>query len=217
MLKLNALSKSYGSKDVIRSLNLELNDRGIFAISGPNGIGKSTLFRMIAGAEVQSAGTIQMGELNPVDQPIEYRKAVSWTPEMDGVFPFLTPEDYFRFLISVRSLPASLYPFQLIESLALTPFVRTKFESLSLGNKKKTLLIGALMVPHRLLLLDESFAGFDAKSQIVLRDLLLEAGQHSLVLLVNHDLAQLEGLEFTELRLEQDERETRLLMARTLA
>jgi ABC-2 type transport system ATP-binding protein len=213
MLKLSALSKSYGSKPVIRSLNLELRDRGIFAISGPNGIGKSTLFRLLAGAEVQSSGSIQLGELNPVDQPIVYRQAVSWTPEMDGVFPFLTPEDYFRFLISVRSLDASLYPHALIEDLALSPFTRTKFESLSLGNKKKTLLIGALMVPHRLLLLDESFAGFDAKSQIVLRSLLVKAGQDALVLLVNHDMAQLEDLAFQELKLLQDEMETRLVLS----
>lgn len=205
VLQIKELSKSYQDKKVLKSLSYSFDTPGVYAVSGPNGIGKSTLFRLIAGAEAPSSGQVILDGLTPEQHRIAYRQKVSWAPEMDGVFPFMTPEEYFRLILQIRAVPLSQYPSALIEQLALTPFLRTKFQELSLGNKKKTLLIAALMIPFRVLLLDEACTGFDRSSQQTFKKLMSLFAPQSIILLVNHDADQLEGIPLTPLELVQED------------
>ncbi|WP_141734399.1 ABC transporter ATP-binding protein [Oligoflexus tunisiensis] len=206
MLHLHEVCKSYQDKKVLESLTFDFTTRGIYAIAGPNGIGKSTLFRVIAGAEPPSSGRVELNGLNPMVHRIAYRQKVSWTPEMDGVFPFMTPEEYFRLILQIRGRPGSEYPHGLIQQLALTPFLRTRFDELSLGNKKKTLLIAALMVPFEVLLLDEACTGFDRPSQQTFKKLMSAIAPQAIILLVNHDADQLDGIPLVPLQMVHEQK-----------
>lgn len=212
LLQLDKLCKSYQDKKVLESLSFEFQDPGVYAIAGPNGIGKSTLFRLIAGAEAPSSGRVLLDGLNPHDHRIDYRQKVSWAPEMDGIFPFITADEYFRLILNIRGQPATDFPQKLIEELALTPFLRTRYDELSLGNKKKTLLIGALMVPCAVLLLDEACTGFDRTAQETFKRLMKDFARRAIILLVNHDADQLEGIPLTALEM-QHRGQTRLIQA----
>ncbi|HYX32967.1 MAG TPA: ABC transporter ATP-binding protein [Oligoflexus sp.] len=206
MLLLQNVSKSYQDKKVLESLNFIFETHGVYAIAGPNGIGKSTLFRLIAGAESPSTGRVELQGLNPEDHRIAYRQKVSWAPEMDGMFPFVTPEEYFRLILQIRGRPTAEFPHALIQSFALTPFLRTRFDELSLGNKKKTLLIAAVMVPFEVLLLDEACTGFDRQSQQTFKGLMRDLAPRAIILLVNHDADQLENIPLTLLQMVHKQR-----------
>lgn len=206
VLHLDKLCKSYQDKKVLESLSFDFTSYGVYAIAGPNGIGKSTLFRVIAGAEPASSGRVAFRGLNPEDHRIPYRQKVSWAPEMDGVFPFITPEEYFRLILQIRGRPAAEFPQALIEQLALSPFLRTRYDELSLGNKKKTLLIAALMVPFEVLLLDEACTGFDRSSQQTFKILMRELAPRAIILLVNHDADQLEDIPLTPLQMVHEQK-----------
>jgi ABC-2 type transport system ATP-binding protein len=206
VLRLHQLCKSYQDKKVLESLSFDFTGPGVYAISGPNGIGKSTLFRVLAGAEPPSSGLVELDGLNPMRHRVAYRLKVSWAPEMDAVFPFVTPEEYFRLILQIRGRPAREFPQGLIEELALTPFLHTRFDALSMGNRKKTLLIAALMVPFDLLLLDEACTGFDRPSQQTFKRLMSALAPKAIVLLVNHDADQLEGIPLTPLQMVHEQR-----------
>jgi ABC-type multidrug transport system ATPase subunit len=202
LLQLDRLCKSYQDKKVLEALSFDFPAPGVYAIAGPNGIGKSTLFRLIAGAEAPSSGRVVLDGLNPTDHRMAYRQKVSWAPEMDGIFPFITPDEYFRLILNIRGQPAADFPQKLIDDLALTPFLRTRYDELSLGNKKKTLLIAALMVPATVLLLDEACTGFDRSAQETFKKLMRDFAARAIILLVNHDADQLEGIPLTALEMQ---------------
>jgi ABC-type multidrug transport system ATPase subunit len=206
VLHLDKLCKSYQDKKVLESLSFNFASHGVYALAGPNGIGKSTLFRLIAGAEAPSSGHVELNGLNPEKHRIAYRQKVSWAPEMDGIFPFITPEEYFRLILHIRGCSSTDFPQNLIQQLALAPFLRTRFDELSLGNKKKTLLIAALMVPFEVLLLDEACTGFDRQSQQSFKKLMQELAPRAIILLVNHDADQLEGIPLTALQMVHEEK-----------
>lgn len=161
---------------------------------GNNGAGKTTLMRLLLDLAVPDAGAVHIGG-QPVGETTTWRREVASFLDRSFLLDFLTPFEFFLYV-------GSLYGRTEAEVEAYLPFFHDLLEpavmqrraplirDLSLGNQKKVGLIGAFVCAPRLLVLDEPFANLDPRSQMRLRNVLLQQSRDfgTTLLVSSHDL-----------------------------
>lgn len=171
-LKATNLKKHYGSRQVVKGVNLTVRSGEIVGLLGPNGAGKTTTFYMVVGLVVADDGDIELDGKSLAHMPI-YQRArlgVSYLPQEASVFRKLTVEDNIRAILELqvdengrfiqkdeieRRLEALLDELQI-------QHIRTNMAlSLSGGERRRTEIARALAASPRFILLDEPFAGVD--------------------------------------------------------
>ena len=152
--------RSFGTKTVLRDLHLTLEAGKITALSGPSGVGKTTVLRMIAGLERPDAGDI-LGAPPMHD--------VSYVFQEPRLLPWLTARDNIRCVLADRRDRAGTAD-RFLETVELTDAACQLPEQLSGGMQQRVSLARALAAERPVLLMDEPFRGLD----IALRDRLIE-------------------------------------------
>ena len=178
MLEIKNLSKSFDGKTLFGNFNLSFKDKGVYAIVGESGIGKTTLLRMIAGLDNDYTGEIVGGGT----------KKVSFAFQEYRLFPWLSAIDNVVFAISDRKDEAvrkkaydMLLTLGFSESdMNLTP------SGLSGGMKQRVSIARAMLFDRPILLLDEPTKELDPVNSDIVRSLILEESKRRLVILVTH-------------------------------
>ena len=167
VLKVDGLCKSFGDRVLIDNLSFELPRNGIVGVIGPNGVGKSTLFKMIVGKEQPTSGTLELGEtvkLSYVDQGregIDSKKNV-WEVVSDGL-------DYM--MVCETEVPSRAY----VASFGFKGSDQQKPAGvLSGGERNRLNLALTLKQGGNLLLLDEPTNDLDVETLSSLEEALLE-------------------------------------------
>ena len=167
VLKVDGLCKSFGDRVLIDNLSFELPRNGIVGVIGPNGVGKSTLFKMIVGKEQPTSGTLELGEtvkLSYVDQGregIDPKKNV-WEVVSDGL-------DYM--MVCETEVPSRAY----VASFGFKGSGQQKPAGvLSGGERNRLNLALTLKQGGNLLLLDEPTNDLDVETLSSLEEALLE-------------------------------------------
>jgi ABC-type multidrug transport system ATPase subunit len=151
---------------------------GVTLVRGGDGVGKTTLLRLLAGVLPAQGGALCVHGTWLAGQPSLYRQQVFWVdPRTDAHDP-LTPADWFR------SLPA-LYPsfdearlYALVDGFGLSPHIDKPLYMLSTGSRRKVWLAAGFASGAALTLLDEPFAALDKASAGFVLELLDEAARH---------------------------------------
>ncbi len=158
VLALEALRAGYAGSVVLEDINLVVHEGEAVALLGRNGVGKTTTLRAITGTLRGSAGRIMLDGAD-ITHARTYeinRRGISLVPEGRRLFPNLTTIE--NLLIAARPGGASLEEvFELFPKLRILQ--RSKAESLSGGERQMLAIARALMVPARVILLDEPFEG----------------------------------------------------------
>lgn len=174
-IKLNNISKAFGNFEVLKPLNLEIEDGKMVGLLGPSGSGKTTLLRIIAGLESADKGQILFGDQNVTKTHVRDRK-VGFVFQHYALFRHMTVADNVAFGLNV--LPRKQRPDavsiqktvnELLERVQLPHLAQRYPEQLSGGQKQRIALARALAVKPRILLLDEPFGALDAKVRMELR------------------------------------------------
>ncbi len=158
LLRLDGVRGGYGGSVVLDGLDLVVHEGEAVALLGRNGVGKTTTLRAITGTVAKSAGRISIGGTDiTTAKPYEInRLGISLVPEGRRLFPNLTVIENLR--IAARPGGASLEQvFELFPKLRILQ--RSQAESLSGGERQMLAIARALMVPARVILLDEPFEG----------------------------------------------------------
>ncbi len=178
-LEIHGLVKCF-DRPAVDGLELTVRAGEFYALVGPNGAGKTTTLRMIAGLLRPDAGTIRVGGIDALADPVASKRIVAWVSDEPMIYDKLTPREYLEFvagLWGVDPKPAQARADELLEWLALTPHADERCEGFSKGMRQKVTLAGALIHEPRVIILDEPLTGLDAGSARQVKTVLRERTQ----------------------------------------
>lgn len=162
------LTRRYGGRIVVDHLELRIEAGEIFGLVGPDGAGKTTSLRMIAGLLAPDSGEVRIAGIDVRQRPREAKPLLAYMSQRFGLYPDLTVAENLRFYADLYGVGRRERSRRLDELLAfsrLGPFSRRKAGDLSGGMKQKLQLACALIHRPRVLLLDEPTNGVDPLSR----------------------------------------------------
>jgi ABC-2 type transport system ATP-binding protein len=178
-LDVSGLVKRF-ARPAVDGLDLAVREGEVYALLGPNGAGKTTTLRMIAGLLRPDAGSIHVGGIDALADPVAAKRLIAWISDEPMIYDKLTPEEYLEFIAGLWSVEPKLGEARahaLLSWLGLAPHARERCESFSKGMRQKVALAGALVHEPRLIILDEPLTGLDAGSARQVKTVLRERAQ----------------------------------------
>lgn len=192
-IKIEGLSKHYGTFEALHKLNLEVNEGEVLGYLGPNGAGKTTTIRLLLGLIKPSAGRSQIFGLDCQTDKIAIHKRVGYVTAEAVLWPSLTGAETLHLLGKVHGQVDEQYKNELIKRFDFD--TSKKFRAYSKGNRQKLSLIAGLMTRSELLILDEPTAGLDPLMEQAFHKSIYEAKQNNqTVFLSSHILSEVEAL-----------------------
>jgi ABC-2 type transport system ATP-binding protein len=186
--------------EAVAGIDLELEQGSLVGYLGPNGAGKSTTVKMLTGILVPTAGTVRVAGLDPTRQRIALTRRIGvMFGQRVQLWWDLPLADSFELLRHIYGVPAARHRENLRvfrEALELDPFLATPVRQLSLGQRIRGELTGAMLHDPELLFLDEPTIGLDVVAKARVREFLTRVNRERgvTVLLTTHDLADVERL-----------------------
>ena len=198
ILAAKGIRKSYGGREVVAGIDLELVRGECYGLRGPNGAGKTTTLRMLLGLTVPDSGEITLLDHAVPEAAREGRIRVGVVPQIDNLDPDFTVREnllvYGRYFGLTRDEMLARLP-RLLEFAALETRADAKIQELSGGMKRRLVLARALVNDPELLFLDEPTTGLDPQARHQMWEklrLLLRQGKT--ILLTTHFMDEAERL-----------------------
>jgi ABC-2 type transport system ATP-binding protein len=182
----HGLGASFAGREIFRALDCAFAT-GVHALRGENGIGKSTLLRVLAGAVEADSGRVWIDGIDLMRAPEEARRRLSYVPDESPIYPFMTGQELLHFVATVKRTDIDATVDGLTGAFGLAPYLSARFDAMSLGTQKKMLLCAAWIGSPKVLLLDEPSNGLDLASRDHLIGLLRSWGRDNTILFATHD------------------------------
>ncbi|MFZ1613651.1 MAG: LPS export ABC transporter ATP-binding protein [Holophaga sp.] len=195
-LEARDLHKSYGDRNIVRGVSLNVAPGEVVGLLGPNGAGKTTTFYMVVGVEAPDAGQILWQGKDVTHMPMHRRarKGIGYLPQESSVFRGLT---VWENLMALGELQPLTRPEQkercerLLEEFHLQKVRTTLGMSLSGGERRRCEMARALVTSPKIMLLDEPFAGVDPKSVMEIQGLIADLRKRGIgVLITDHNVRE---------------------------
>lgn len=190
ILSLNNLSKNYKKQSVLNSINFTIEKPDIYALVGPNGVGKTTLLNVVTNILPASAGSVTIFGKSNKDHTVF--KEISFLQDNTVLFDYLTGYDHLKYVCDVHKLTKSRV-LEVATYVGMENYLHKKVGNYSLGMKQHLLLAMSIINKPKLLLMDEPLNGLDPTSAILMRKILLELKEdNTTIILSSHNLAEID-------------------------
>ncbi len=195
LIKVENLCKSFGSKQVLKNVSLEVREGEILGFVGPNGAGKTTTIKLVLGLQSIDSGNVY---INGFDVQKDFEKAI------EKVGAIVENPDAYMYLSGLANLKlaANLYEditddriMEVVKLVGLENRIKDKVSKYSLGMRQRLGIAMSLLHKPNVLILDEPTNGLDPEGIKELRDLIkkLAKEEKMAILISSHNLAELES------------------------
>jgi lipopolysaccharide export system ATP-binding protein len=167
MLRAENLRKTYGKREVVRDVSMDVRPGQVVGLLGPNGAGKTTCFYMIVGLIPVDGGAILIDDTDITHEPVNVRSGlgVGYLPQDASIFRKLTVRDNILAILEIRKGLTREAREEtlglLMDDLGISHLADQMGVSLSGGERRRVEIARALAARPRFMLLDEPFAGID--------------------------------------------------------
>jgi ABC-2 type transport system ATP-binding protein len=191
MLEIVGLQVRYGKREVLAHVSLRVASGEWFCLLGPNGVGKSTLLKCVAGILQPEAGRIRIAGHSLTDNPVAARQALGFASAPEQLPGLLTGRQCLETYAMAKGLQTiDAEVLELANAFAFTRYIDAFVDTYSLGTRQKLSVLLALLGEPQLIVLDEAFNGLDPASALLLKRHLQSrlAAQRCAVLLATHTI-----------------------------
>lgn len=179
ILSIRDVSKRFGKRQVLKSVSFDIPKGTIVGLIGPNGVGKSTIMKIILGIYKADSGTVSS------------KGTVGALIESPAIYPFLTG----RQQLMLYSHQNAANVDAIVKEMAMTKYIDKRVVHYSLGMKQKMGIASALLNHPDIVILDEPMNGLDPMSNRELRDLIMRLAKKGISFLISsHILSELEKM-----------------------
>jgi len=191
-LKLTDVAKSYGPVDILKHIDLDIEQGELVVFVGPSGCGKSTLLRMIAGLERISGGTLEIEGQVMNDVPPAQR-GIAMVFQSYALYPHMTVRENMAFALKIAKMSKSEIDASVERAariLQLEPYLDRLPKALSGGQRQRVAIGRAIVRDPKVYLFDEPLSNLDAALRVATRieiARLKEAMPNSTMIYVTHD------------------------------
>lgn len=185
-IEANSITHRYGKVTAVDDISFTVNDGDLFGFIGPDGAGKTTLFRIAATLIIPSGGRMTLFGLNVVSDFRELRNHIGYMPGRFSLYQDLTVEENLQFYATIFGTTIK-ENYHLIEPIykQIEPFKKRRAGRLSGGMKQKLALSCALIHKPRILILDEPTTGVDAVSRTEFWEMLESLKKEGITIIVS--------------------------------
>jgi len=198
---LNLLLKpQYTSHEALKGVSFSIEPGAFVGLIGANGAGKTTLLKILSGLIPPTEGSATVLGQNPFERSLHFRHSISLVMGQKAQLWWDLPaQDAFELLRAIYNIPIPTYRQRLEELstlLDVKPLLQTQIRRLSLGERMKMELIGALLHWPKVIFLDEPTIGLDVLAAHKLREFLREFNQRqkATIILTSHNMDDIERL-----------------------
>jgi ABC-2 type transport system ATP-binding protein len=195
-LRAHRLSKHFSGLRVVKDVDFAIRPGEIVGYLGPNGSGKTTTARMLAGLLEPSSGHVEYGGRDIRDDVVRFRRELGYIPEEPYLYPFLTGREYLQLVGRLRELSETLLAMKIegfLDLFGLSIAADQTIASYSKGMRQKIVISAALMHDPSVVLFDEPETGLDVTTTLMLRHLVrMLAARGKAILYSSHILEVVE-------------------------
>jgi ABC-2 type transport system ATP-binding protein len=191
-IEIKGLNKSFGPKQALRGVTLNVEQGEVFGFIGPNGAGKSTTIRCLMDFIRPSSGAISILGMDAQADSVSLKSRVSYLSADSTLYQNWSGKEHIDFVAAIRGVPRERAK-TLATELDFNP--KPKVHQLSSGNRQKLGLILAMMVEPEVLILDEPTRGLDPLLQVVFQRMMRKyCDNGGTVFMSSHNLPEVEQI-----------------------
>lgn len=193
MIKLENVTKRYGSILALDNVSFEINEGEIVGLLGPNGAGKSTTMNIITGFIEQTSGKVTIDGYDTVKKSQKAKRQIGYMPEGVPLYGDLTVKEFVTYMAELKGVKRKEKQEKVQKALkdAGLENVQNKLtRNLSRGYKQRVSLAGTLVSEPKVIILDEPTVGLDPKQVTEIREVIKGLGRKHTVILSSHILSE---------------------------
>ena len=175
MITIKDLRKSYGKNEVLKGINLTINEGDIYAFVGSNGAGKTTTIKSMLGILPFDSGDVLYDDLSIKTDGLKIKEEIAYIPDNPDIYEHLTGLEYLNFIADMYETSEEYRNEKIREyskELEIDTKLNDKIGSYSHGMKQKIVIISALIHDPKVIIMDEPFVGLDPISTHTLKEIM---------------------------------------------